>query len=270
MDKAAVKRDERVRKSRIAVRNKRRFASNFAPSGDVRRMADATATGSIFPHSVKTWPPGPGEKSESILKCGGLNAKIGANVLVGALKGARIFTLTLEERATCPKSCGLWRECYGNGMQWARRWSPSPAWEKALTCEVARACATHAKVLIRLHVLGDFYSFKYLRLWVELLDQHENLSVFGFTAWRPNTKIGRGIARVRSALGMRFCVRNSGFTGKWGAFTIDFPTRKGMLGDAVVCPEQRGAIGDISDTKHCGNCGACWRSSAPIAFILHG
>ena len=48
---------------------------------------------------------------ENVLKCGRNNSKIGGDVLVGRLRGARIFTLTLEERATCPRSCAMWRAC---------------------------------------------------------------------------------------------------------------------------------------------------------------
>ena len=36
------------------------------------------------------------------------NKKLGKVVKVGRLQGARIFTLTLEERATCPTTCAHW------------------------------------------------------------------------------------------------------------------------------------------------------------------
>lgn len=47
--------------------------------------------------------------------------KVGRLVTKGAWKGARIFTLTLVERASCPSSCAQWLTCYGNNMPYARR-----------------------------------------------------------------------------------------------------------------------------------------------------
>src|SRR4051812_29502603 len=42
--------------------------------------------------------------------------KIGKRVTKGRYKGFFIFTLTLEERATCPSTCLEWKTCYGNSM----------------------------------------------------------------------------------------------------------------------------------------------------------
>lgn len=135
--------------------------------------------------------------------------------------------------------------------------------------EVAELCATHAHVLIRLHVLGDFWSLDYLSFWVGQIDLHDNLTIFGFTAWAPGTEIGDGIARVRAALPDRFMVRTSERTGEWGAFTLDFPTEEPRIGDALVCPEQRDANAGHKKQLHCGSCGACWNDARPIAFIRH-
>ena len=56
------------------------------------------------------------------LLVGGHNSrKIGRQVMKGRWKGFPIFTLTLEERATCPRSCAVWNDCYGNTSNWARR-----------------------------------------------------------------------------------------------------------------------------------------------------
>jgi hypothetical protein len=63
---------------------------------------------------------------EWLLKGGEHSGKIGRRVTKGAWKGFPIFTLTLEERATCPVSCALWHSCYGNHMPMARRWRHGP------------------------------------------------------------------------------------------------------------------------------------------------
>lgn len=248
------------------IRDRRRFKEVPAPTGQTNRFAAASATGTVFPHTVLDWSPSVGE---TILKDGAHNAKIGGDVAIGHLAGAKIFTLSLEERATCPRDCLHWRSCYGNNMNRARRWRHSLRFELALDKEVRALCVTHDLVLIRLHVLGDFPNFGYLKLWIKLLDDLPNLNVFGFSAWKPDTEIGAGIVRVREELGTRFAVRTSGMTGKWGSFTLDMPTERARIGDAIVCPEQRSAMGDIKPGIHCGNCGACWRGDKPITFIEH-
>ena len=57
-------------------------------------------------------------KSELLIKKS-TNVKLGKKVTKGKWKGFPIFTLTLEERATCPKSCQHWATCYGNNMLYA-------------------------------------------------------------------------------------------------------------------------------------------------------
>lgn len=250
------------------VRDRRRFKTNSAPLGVPRTTVAKGLHTTKFPNMVVDWSP---ELGETILKSGVHNSKIGGDVLVGALKGAKIFTLTLEERATCPKTCGLYRECYGNSLNWSKRWKHGKVFERHLDKEVGSLCAEHDRVLVRLHILGDFYSFEYLALWVSLLDRYENLHVFGFTAHQVGSDIGDGISRVRKALGKRFAIRHSGACKAWGAFTLDFPTEQQFVGDAVVCPEQRAALGKTPHKKeiHCGSCGVCWHTNRPIAFIIH-
>ena len=43
-----------------------------------------------------------------VLKDGHQSRKIGRTIAKGHRRGWPIFTLTLEERATCPRSCGEW------------------------------------------------------------------------------------------------------------------------------------------------------------------
>ncbi|WP_395542728.1 hypothetical protein [Neotabrizicola sp. sgz301269] len=253
----------RATKAAGKIADRRRFKVSPVPSGTTRVIVAADTPGTIFSTRIAT--PASGDR---VLKDGASSCKIGGDVHKGRLRGARIYTLTLEERATCPRSCGLWQACYGNAMPHPTRWQRGPELERAVAEEVAALCAPGDPVLIRLHILGDFYSFDYLRLWVALLDDHPNLNVFGFTAWPPGTHIGDGIARVRAALGRRFSIRHSGRTGPWGSFTINFPTERPRLGDAVVCPEQAEAMNGRQG-RHCGNCCLCWQSDLPIVFVEH-
>ncbi len=246
------------------VADRRRFKVVPVPFGAPSVLMPADATGPMFPNRVFT-PDG----SELVLKDGCNNSKIGCDVLVGWLKGAYIATLTLPERTTCPTNCKMWRGCYGNSMHYARRWSPGPELEAQIKEEVTIACTKNERVLIRLHVLGDFYSIDYLQMWAELLDEWQNLHIFGFTAHLTDTKLGRGIAWLREQEPRRFMVRTSGQTGDWGSFTLPFPTQEKSIGDAIVCPEQLDGMKGSPEGRHCGNCGVCWSTDKPIAFVEH-
>ena len=272
-DKAHALRKARQKGQVKKLTDRRRFKVSTVASGSPARIAAKAvqkAGVTVFPEKVRA------PNSDWVLKSGTSSAKIGGHVLVGHLKGAVIYTLTLEERATCPRTCSHWADCYGNNMQWADRWRHGAELERKLVQEVAGLCMVHGKVLIRLHILGDFYSQEYVRLWARLLDGLDNLWVFGFTAWGEKTLIGRDVAILRGVYPDRFMIRQSGRTGKFGSFTLPvrpdpdvdggFPK---SLGDAIVCPEQRDPFLKEPKERHCGSCSACWSCDAPICFVQH-
>ncbi len=49
------------------------------------------------------------------------NKKLGRKITKGKLAGMQIYTLTLEERATCDRDCEHWLDCFGNNMPFAHR-----------------------------------------------------------------------------------------------------------------------------------------------------
>jgi hypothetical protein len=263
-DKAAARRRRAVAQGVERVRDRRRFRQNAVPDGTASVTVAADAEGTIFPTRVAE-----PTSAHRVLKDGTANAKIGGDVLVGWLRGARIFTLTLEERATCPRSCEHWRTCYGNAMPHPLRWRHGEALLQRIEAELAEATAAHRLVLVRLHVLGDFWSVAYVDFWRRMLERHGNLYLFGFTAWPPGTPIGDAVQRLRDWPRARAWLRHSGRSGEWGCFTVDFPTGRTRLGDAVVCPEQRDAMEGSPRGMHCGACGLCWKVSAPIVFVEH-
>ena len=264
VDKAARRKASAAKKKSVEVRDRRRFKTVPVPMGDPSIMAPKDASGSIFESRV--FVP---DRDEALLKDGCNQSKIGGDVLLGWLKGARIYTLTLEERATCPRACVHWQSCYGNSMPHARRWKHGPELIAQLGDEIADLCDRHDRVLIRLHVLGDFWSVDYVDFWGKAMEWHPNLYVFGFTAHKQGTEIGDYIAATRGMHPDRFWIRHSDMTGEWGTFTVDFPTAQKRIGDAVVCPEQRDGMEGGPRGTHCGNCGVCWSSSVPVAFVTH-
>lgn len=133
---------------------------SIAPSGRgvvLPAFDQAARSGrTLFPSRV--YAP---EEVARVLKSGHQSRKIGAFATKGPRRGWPIFTLTLEERATCPRSCQQWRSCYGNNMQATERIEPGEALENALVAELAELQAKHPDgFMVRAHVLGDFYSEK--------------------------------------------------------------------------------------------------------------
>lgn len=199
--------------------------------------------------------------SPRVLIDGHNQRKIGRRVTKGKWKGFRIFTLTLEERATCPSSCAQWRACYGNGMNYARRHMPGEAMEAKLLSELATLNATFpGGFVVRVHILGDFYSTAYVKLWADALDRFPALNVFGYTAHLPESEIGRPLFRLAVDRWERFAMRFSG-AGLYalGAETIE----RGDTTPHIICPSQ------LDKTDCCATCALCWHSDRTIAFLRH-
>jgi len=189
-----------------------------------------------------------------VLVSGFNSRKIGKKVTKGAWKDFPIYTLTLEERATCPRDCAMWRSCYGNRMPWSIRHKAGPELETRIEQELTALQLAHSTgFVVRLHVLGDFYSVQYVAQWAEWLDRFPALRVFGYTA--RSDEIGVAVQQLANQRWDRFAVRSSGAK-------LDLPaaivTREGNGG--ILCPVQT----DASTT--CGTCALCW--SAPGKTIL--
>ena len=202
----------------------------------------------------------------TLLVSGHSNVKIGRDVRKGRLKGYWIYTLSLEERATCPRSCQHWQSCYGNNMPFAKRIDHTdPDFLPRLEREIGQLCRARGRkgVLIRLHALGDFYSELYVAFWWRMLEEHSNLAIFGYTA--RNTaldSIGIDIEAMNAKFGFRCMIRES--NGRWpGMSTVSIATAADKPDNAFLCPEQTG------QTRCCATCGACWSTAKNVAFMDH-
>lgn len=200
------------------------------------------------------------------------NPKTGGLVTKGPWQGMTIWTVTLEERATCPRSCAMWRGCYGGGMQWPRRIDAfDPDFIPALAAEVITKAREHPNgFVVRLHVLGDFFSVPYVHAWGHLLDMLPNLHVYGYTARRTDKDDAesQAIAVEIEKLTQRwdrFAIRTSHTEpGRRRAIVI---TKRSDDPAVVTCPAQ------LEKTQTCGTCGLCWSPTAQdktIAFLMHG
>lgn len=211
----------------------------------------------------------------NLLVSGRNNVKIGRDVRKGKhFRGYWIYTLTLEERKTCPRSCHHWQSCYGNNMPYARRVDhTSPDFLPRLEAEIAALCnvgkgtgrggkTLRTGVLIRLHALGDFYSSEYVAFWARMLRIHERLAIYGYTARTPNDPIGHSIAGVKRRFGARFAIRWSD-GGRSRDCTVSIHRASDKPHGAFVCPEQTGLV------DGCGKCGLCWNTDKNVAFVEH-
>jgi len=122
------------------------------------------------------------------------NQKLGKKILRGKFKGAKIYTVTLEERATCFRGCEHWLDCYGNNMPFAHRIKVGASLIPRLNHELNVIDKKNKPYTIRLHVLGDFYSVEYVKFWIDQLNKRPLLSIYGYTRWHIGTDIGDRIA----------------------------------------------------------------------------
>lgn len=206
-----------------------------------------------------------------VLVSGKEQRKIGDRIVKGPWAGLRVYCVTLEERATCPRSCHHWSGCYGNTMPFSRRHSADPiTLTKAIYFEVDYLSRKHPRgFAVRLHILGDFMSADYAKFWGLMLRNYPGLHLFGFTARQPGTEIGREVDNLNHAHPTRCRIR----------FSVPVPT--GRAGESAPildldAPRAAGAIQCPAQThpgRSCGSCALCWSDAAwakPILFALHG
>ncbi len=212
-------------------------------------------------------------KSPRLMISGVNSPKIGSRIVKGPWAGMPIFTFSLEERATCPSSCHLWRECYGNAMPLARRHRDDGTLLDRLEAELRIKQKEHGRFAVRLHVLGDFPSEKYTIGWANWLDDFPGLHVWGYTAHPPWEGVIGPMIRAMNAIHpsrcvIRFSVKPGNLSSQMEEATTIWQRPEGnVVPEGQVCPVSTGK----SDA--CGTCGLCWSQemrATRIVFIGHG
>lgn len=198
---------------------------------------------------------------DRVLKSGKHSRKIGEMIEKGRWKGMPIFTLTLQERATCPRTCLEWDTCYGNNMPFAHRIHDDGQLEQRLRMELGHLAFSYPQgFVVRLHVLGDFFSVPYVMFWREALEQLPELHIFGFTARLPDERIGALLLLTRLEHRDRFCMRWSGRSYETDCSEV---VGAGETGVGIPCPAE-------SDPERCcATCGLCWQTDRTITFLRH-
>ena len=212
---------------------------------------------SIHPKMVKD----PAETTGDILKSVSSNKKLGngSNTITkGKWRGMRMFSLTLQERDTCPRSCHHWTDCYGNNMAFAHRFQAGLSLEYALRYELAYLAKKYPSgFVVRLHVLGDFYSESYVRVWDDALQAYPNLHVFGYTA-RHSDLLGLHVAMLNAHYPKQCWIRSSLKESLADMSAVEIANQR-----SITCPQQTGK------TEACITCGLCWSIRKPIHFMSH-
>lgn len=200
-----------------------------------------------------------------LLVSGHNSIKLGRDVRKAKFRGYWIYTLSLEERKTCPDSCQHWPTCYGNNMPFAKRIDHTdPEFLPTLEAEISALLGTKNRIglLIRLHTLGDFFSVEYVQFWMRMLRTYSNLAVFGYTARHPVTPIGDAVWVMNRMWPSRCMIRFSDAQLPEMS-TVSIGDETGCPPNAFICPEQTGK------TRCCATCGACWSTTKNVAFMEH-
>jgi hypothetical protein len=184
----------------------------------------------------------------------------------GAFKGMPLYSLTLEERATCERTCNAWDVCYGNNMPFAHRFDVTNdgglALMMRLTVELDKLDKKHPNgYSIRLHILGDFFGVAYVDFWNEQLETRAALHIYGYT--HRQGAIKARIDEVWRAHRGRFSIMQSD-----GKPVDDKPialieTTEGA-DKLPLCPQQTGKA------SGCLDCGLCTLPNIKgVRFNIH-
>lgn len=201
--------------------------------------------------------------SLNMLKPGKQNAKLGNKVTVKMWQGLPMYSLTLEERMSCPDYCAQWDNCYGNNMPFGHRFDHTdPTFIPLLKDNIQQLLHKHKQgIVIRLHVLGDFFDIDYCLFWVSMLLENPMLKVFGYTHHALTTDMGQAVNAINKITPTQARIRFSDdYTTEFSAYT---KTTQPASSNGIYCPEQTGK------TDSCATCGYCWSSGKPVIFIEH-
>jgi len=215
----------------------------------------------------------------NMLKSASYNKKLGKTVSIKKWKDMPMFALTLEERNTCTTACNQYKICYGNNMPFAKRHDHTdPDFLDNLDASinnVANQRGSKDGFVVRLHVLGDFYSKAYVNAWQSALNKYPGLHAFGYTHHRHDSPIGKQLKRMNEVAPDRWQIRFSDdmddqFRARVISGTYDKSLKHftdydhtEVLPNELVCPEQLGK------TMGCTSCGYCWSSQNPVVFLAH-
>jgi hypothetical protein len=172
-------------------------------------------------------------------------------------------------------------------MMYAFRYAAGPELEAMLETELADLQRKHPKgFLVRLHILGDFYSVGYVAKWAKWLGMFPALHVYGYTANQPDAidkterAIGQALLSLSDNCSDRWALRFSGNFDRATMTANSYDDERAVSAvdtkQAFLCPTQiskatgnYAAKGEETLVPDCGACGLCWTAQKPVVFITH-
>jgi hypothetical protein len=146
-------------------------------------------------------------------------------------------------------------------MPFAHRFSIESLTDK-LETELASLIDRHPLgIVIRLHVLGDFYSIDYVEFWEDMLFKYPTLCLFGYTGRETYLGIGQAIHLMNNRYNERCVIRFS--RSKEYDHDYLYAAEESFEGPSFDCPEQTGKV------KSCAACGLCWSVPKTVRFLSH-
>ena len=115
-------------------------------------------------------------------------------------------------------------------------------------------------ILVRLHVLGDFFSEEYVKFWWKQLFWNPKLYIFGYTAAE-----GKILEAIQISLNghPRSVIRQSRPHSYDGRNRFAAASKYADRVNGFWCPEQRGTVAS------CADCGLCWSAKKTVIFEDH-
>lgn len=153
--------------------------------------------------------------------------------------------------------------CYGSNMPFAVRYQHGAALETALDRDLAFLHRKYPQgFVVRLHVLGDFYSVAYVRFWIHMLHKYSTLRIYGYTHRTSNDPIGAEIDRMAAFFKRRVAIRRS--HGEMGPLplTTTIQEARETPDGFILCLYQ------VNGTP-CTECGLCFNGVTNVAFLEH-
>jgi hypothetical protein len=148
-------------------------------------------------------------------------------------------------------------------MPFAHRIEHGPALELRIADELGVLLEKYPEgIVIRLHVLGDFYSLRYIKFWERMLVEFPTLCIFGYTGHPPASRLGKAMLILNLRYAERCVVRYSRSKESTGMGNL-YAADESFEGAAFDCPEQSGKV------DSCADCGLCWASTKTVRFQTH-
>lgn len=227
----------------------------------------------VYTKNVVDWHVGDREP----LKPARDNDKLHGNIVKrGKYAGYAMYSLTLEERATCSPDCGQLKTCYGNNMPFAKRYNVTGLLMAAIDEQLAKLTRRGRRILLRLHILGDFYSVGYVNFWQSMLRKYPTMAAFGYTHWPIITPQGQAVERLVKTSDGRFNIKFSADHARQipllDCYTIGGTIVVKDWADApsgwIKCPAQMAADRGRADIG-CAECGIACATATNVAFVEH-